>query len=87
MMSDKPFKENTPNAELGEEPVPVVQPGMPEALDELEAELTDFFHVFRSNPGLRVMNPFFGNLDYEEWVQLLHKHFTHPLRQFGVEAA
>jgi hypothetical protein len=43
-----------------------------------------FFTVFNKN-NLRVTrNPFYGDLNYEQNVQLLHKHALHHLKQFGV---
>jgi len=84
MMSDKPFKENTKNVELPEVPPPVRKSGMNLAIEELQGELKDFFSVFENEPGKSIANPFYGDLNYAEWVQLLHKHFTHHLRQFNI---
>lgn len=87
MMSDKPFRENTPNALLPLEPEPAKHATIPEALEELKTEIEHFFDVFGNNPDKKVTNPFFGHLNFEEWVQLLHKHSWHHLKQFGVENA
>ena len=57
---------------------------MADALTELESEINHFFKVYSENPLLRTINPFFGNLNFEEQVQLLHKHATHHARQFGL---
>lgn len=82
--SEKPFRENTPNPLLPEMPAPVRNPSKAEALKELQKEIDDFFAVFEKN-GLRVTrNPFFGDLTFEQNVQLLHKHAVHHLRQFGL---
>jgi len=85
MMSDKPFRENTPNSLLPDEPAAPKHATIPEALEELKAEIEYFFGAFRSHPDKKITNPFFGELNYEQWVQLLYKHCRHHLKQFGVE--
>ena len=83
--SEKPFKENTPNALMSDTPPPVRHEDHAAALAELKGELEHFENTFKANPGMKLMNSFFGELNYEQQVQLLHKHGTHHLRQFGVE--
>jgi hypothetical protein len=81
--SEKPFRENTPNALMPEIPAPVRNPSKEEALKELKSEIDFFFSVFEKN-NLRVTrNPFFGDLNYEQNVQLLFKHAQHHLKQFS----
>ena len=84
LMSDKPFKENTPNPLLPEVPPPVRNISMEEALKELETEIDFFFSIFNENNQQCTLNPFFGDLNFEQNVQLLHKHALHHLKQFGV---
>lgn len=84
LRSNIPFKENTVNRLMAEEPVPVVHPGMPAALAELQAEIGDFFDAYENDPGKTVINPFFGALDFDLQLHLLHKHALHHLRQFGI---
>jgi hypothetical protein len=84
MMSDKPFRENTPNAIMPDEPTPVKQPDMRSAIDELKNEVAHFFKTFQENPALKTPSPFFGELNFEENLHLLHKHFTHHAKQFGL---
>jgi len=85
MMSDKPFKENTKNPLISEEPPPLRYKTMQAAIGALQLELIYFFEAFEKNPGLITRNPFFGDLNFEQNVQLLYKHAIHHLRQFGVE--
>lgn len=85
MMSDKPFKENTKNPLMGEEPAPLRYKTVQGAIGALQQELIYFFEVFENNPELVIRNPFFGDLNFEQNVQLLYKHALHHLRQFGVE--
>lgn len=83
--SEKPFRENTPNPLMPEVPPPVRNPSKEEALKELKTEIDHFFAVFDENNLQTTRNPFFGDLNYEQNVQLLHKHALHHLRQFGVQ--
>ena len=85
MMSDKSFKENTRNPLLGEEPASLRFNTVQAAIGALLQELIFFFEAFAKDPQLITRNPFFGDLNFEQNVQLLHKHAIHHLRQFGVE--
>ncbi len=85
MMSDKPFKENTKNPLLGEEPAPLQYKTVQAAIGALQEELIYFFEVFEKDHTLITRNPFFGDLNFEQNVQLLYKHAIHHLRQFGAE--
>jgi hypothetical protein len=85
LMSDKPFKENTPNSLLNDIPPSPRHNSPSDSLDKLEEEINIFFEKFKGDPSLTVMNPFFGALSFSMWVQLLYKHAWHHLRQFGVE--
>jgi hypothetical protein len=42
-----------------------------------------FVNYFKGNESKLVMNPFFGELNFEQQVRLLHKHAMHHARQFG----
>lgn len=84
LMSDKPFKENTVNPMLPQDPAPVVYPGLEEAFQELQKEIDHFFAVFEANENLSTRNPIFGDLNFEMNVQLLYKHAMHHLKQFGI---
>lgn len=83
MESEKPFRENTPNSLMPETPPPVRNPSKEAALKELKEELDTFFAAFENDPHRLTRNPFFGDLNYEQNVQLLHKHALHHLRQFN----
>jgi len=84
LKSEKPFKENTPNKLLPETPYPVEFATLQEAIDDLQTELNNFFQEFDTVKKKYVLNPFFGELDYGMSIQLLYKHTTHHLRQFGI---
>ena len=84
MLSEKPFKENTKNPLMGEEPLPLRYKTVQAAIGALQQELIYFFEAFEKNPLLITRNPFYGDLNFEQNVQLLYKHALHHLRQFGV---
>ena len=83
--SEKNFQENTPNVLMSDTPLPAKHATKQEAIDELQAELNDFFTIHEQHPDKKTANPFFGHLTFDQQVQLLHKHGTHHLRHFGVE--
>jgi hypothetical protein len=68
---------------MPEEPLPVKHASLADAIDELKGELEHFFIVHEHDAAKVTPNPFFGDLVYEQQVQLLYKHATHHLRQFG----
>jgi hypothetical protein len=84
MLSDKPFRENTPNAFLPDDPPMPRNATIEGSISALENEIHDFIQHFENQAGKRVMNPFFGALNFDEWLHLFHKHALHHLRQFGI---
>jgi hypothetical protein len=70
---------------MPEAPAPVVNHSVDDAIQKLQKELNEFFAVFEQNNMRVTRNPFFGDLNYEQNIHLLHKHAVHHLRQFGVE--
>lgn len=84
MMSEKPFKENTKSPVLGEEPTPQKKHTKEAAIGKLQEELIHFFEAFEKNPSLITTHPVFGELNFEENIQIMHKHALHHLKQFGV---
>jgi hypothetical protein len=86
LLSENEFKENTkaPAAVLPEEPLPLRYPNMQQAKDDLKISVDDFFEFFKNDPSKTTLHPAFGELNFDEWVQLHHKHVTHHLKQFGL---
>jgi hypothetical protein len=84
LMSSKEFKENTKSPSFPDNPLPLHFETVEVGIDKLKMEIADFFIIYENNPGLTIQNPVFGNLDYEEAVQLLHKHALHHAKQFGL---
>ena len=85
MMSDRPFQENTVNPLLNTDPLPVHYKTVQGAIGALQQELILFFNVFEKDPALLTRNPIFGDMNFEENVQLLYKHALHHLKQFGID--
>jgi hypothetical protein len=83
-MSDKEFKPETKNALMSETPSPLRHKNIDDAINELQKEIADFFEYHKNNSGKIITNPFFGDLNYEEWLHLLHKHAIHHLKQFSL---
>jgi len=69
---------------MPEVPTPVKNRSAEEAITELQLEINDFFSSFEKEKFQTTRNPFFGDLNYEENVQLLFKHALHHLKQFGI---
>jgi Protein of unknown function (DUF1569) len=84
LLSEKVFRENTKAPVLPEEPFPLRNNIMQNAVTELEAELNYFFTFFEKDEEKKTTHPVFGALNFEEWVQLHHKHVSHHLKQFGL---
>jgi hypothetical protein len=86
LATEKEFRENTKSPSFPEEPMPLHFKTVKEGIDKLEKEIADFFLVYQNSPGLTVTNPVFGDLNYEEAIQLLYKHCQHHSKQFGLIA-
>jgi hypothetical protein len=80
-MSDKEFKPNTKNSTMPETPVQSKFTTIKEATDEYLKQLNAFIIYFKINPNTTIANPFFGELNYEEWI---HKHAVHHFKQFAL---
>jgi Protein of unknown function (DUF1569) len=86
VLSDKEFRENTraPAAVLGDEPLPLRNATMEEALAGLEKSIREFIDYFKNEESKLVAHPVFGELNFEEWVLLHYKHVLHHAKQFGL---
>lgn len=86
LLSDKEFRENTkaPLTVIGEEALPLQYASMGQALENLEMSIRAFEDYFAKDPLQTTQHPVFGDLNFEEWILLHHKHVTHHARQFGL---
>ena len=83
VLSEREFKPNTKNTLMAEDPILVRFSSVEEAIADFKNELNDFEKYFKDSPESKITNAFFGELNYEEWIHLLHKHALHHLKQFG----
>lgn len=83
-LSDKEFKPGTKNALMTDEAAPLRHKSMEDAIKELEEEVKEFLSFYEHKPEATVLNPFFGDLNYNEWLHLLNKHAVHHLKQFNL---
>lgn len=86
LLSDKHFRENTkaPLTVLGEEPLPLCNATLEEAVKKLQISIDEFVAYFATGKEQVTIHPVFGPLNFEEWVLLHYKHVTHHARQFGL---
>jgi Protein of unknown function (DUF1569) len=86
LLSDKEFRENTkaPASVLGEEPLPLHNSSMETAIAGLQTSIDEFVEFFKKDAEKTVPHPVFGELNFEEWVLLHHKHLVHHAKQFGL---
>lgn len=82
--SEKEFRPNTKNPLLKDTPPPHHYPSYEAAVQKLETELNDFFAYFEKNPNATLIQPIFGELNYEGWIQMHYKHLMSHLKQFGL---
>jgi hydroxymethylglutaryl-CoA reductase len=85
LRTEKPLRPNTGNPLMEETPPAAKLKDYETAVKDVALAIQELFHAFEQNPTLEISNPFFGDLNFELTIQLLYKHSTHHLRQFGVE--
>ena len=85
LASDKPLMQNVA--------VPFATPEMNSklrhdeldlAIDEFVEEWLYFEELYDSNPERTAIHPYYGPLNYEQWMRLYQNHLTHHFRQFGL---
>ena len=54
------------------------------AIDEFTMAWVDFEEMYSEDPQKTALHPYYGNLNYEQWLLLHSKHFTHHFTQFGL---
>lgn len=84
LWSDKEFKENTKAPVLPTEPFAARNTTIQAAIDELQNDINDFFVFFEKDETIKTIHPAFGELNFEEWVQLHYKHTLHHAKQFSL---
>jgi hypothetical protein len=79
--SDKPMAQNI-QVSFASPDTPLRNLDMEEAIDEFTITWVDFEELYDNNPDFKALHPFYGNLNYEQWLRLHSKHFTHHFLQF-----
>jgi hypothetical protein len=69
---------------LGDTPDPLRFSSLDDAKRNLIQELDDFEIYFKNNPDATFIQPRLGSLNYQEWIILHNKHFTHHFKQFDL---
>lgn len=54
------------------------------AVDEFVEEFLEFQELYEGNPGHTELHPYYGHLNYEQWLRLHQKHLSHHLKQFDL---
>ena len=54
------------------------------AIDEFTMAWVDFEEMYSEDSKKTALHPYYGNLNYEQWLLLHSKHFTHHFTQFGL---
>lgn len=87
LMSDRPLPKNFTNTVIGEGLKPLINKNLESAITELKNEISQINNHFESNEDVLPVNPTFGPLNKEEWIQFHKKHFLHHFTQFGLVEA
>ncbi|MEP7195071.1 MAG: hypothetical protein ABI851_01035 [Saprospiraceae bacterium] len=85
VLSNKPMRENIHNPLLSEIPPQPENNDYTVSVSILESEIMNLMKIYEQNPNLEILNPFYGNLNFNLNINLLYKHAVHHLRQFGIE--
>lgn len=84
LFSDRELVQNFKSPVLPPEPIPYRTAGMVDAINLLQKEIEGFEQHFANNKLKTEDHPYFGAMNYDEWVLFQNKHFTHHLKQFGL---
>ena len=83
LLSDKPMAKNieVPFAKKDEN---LRNENLELAIDELAENWIEFEDYYSENEQNENLHPYYGMLNYEQWLRLHAKHFSHHLEQFGL---
>ena len=83
LISDKEMPQNI-QVPFAKENTPLRNTDIELALDEFTMAWVDFEEMYSEDPQKTALHPYYGNLNYEQWLLLHSKHFTHHFTQFGL---
>ncbi len=84
LMSPRPLPKNFNNPVVSGLTKEYIYSTFSEAVEELKKEFKDFELYFEENPDATPLNPSYGKLNRDEWIQFHKKHFKHHYEQFGL---
>ena len=84
LLSDRELVQNFKSPILPLDPIPYRTANMQEAVAVLKREMEKFEQHFSIDKNRTETHPYFGALNYDEWVIFQNKHFTHHLKQFNL---
>jgi hypothetical protein len=83
LYSDKEMPQNI-LVPFAKENTPLRNTDIELAIDEFTMAWVDFEEMYSEDPQKTALHPYYGNLNYEQWLLLHSKHFTHHFTQFGL---
>jgi len=83
LFSDKEMLQNI-QVPFAKENTPLRNTDIELALDEFTMAWVDFEEMYSEDSKKTALHPYYGNLNYEQWLLLHSKHFTHHFTQFGL---
>lgn len=83
LISDKEMPQNI-QVPFAKENTPLRNTDIELALDEFTMAWVDFEEMYSEDSKKTALHPYYGNLNYEQWLLLHSKHFTHHFTQFGL---
>lgn len=83
LATDKPMPKNF-KVSFASDEIPMRHDEIELSIDELVEEIFYFDELFQNDAGKKVVHPFYGALNYEQWNRLNMKHFSHHYEQFGL---
>ena len=83
LISDKEMPQNI-QVPFAKENTPLRNTDIELAIDEFTMAWVDFEEMYSENSKKTALHPYYGNLNYEQWLLLHSKHFTHHFTQFGL---
>ncbi len=83
LISDKEMPHNI-QVPFAKENTPLRNTDIELALDEFTMAWVDFEEMYSEDSKKTALHPYYGNLNYEQWLLLHSKHFTHHFTQFGL---
>ena len=84
LISDRPFPKLFITPLTGDKLMNLRFKSLEESIAVLKNELLDFKNFFEEQPNATPVNPTYGELNKEEWIQFHNKHINHHLSQFNL---